>query len=358
VTLRINNKDILAEEGSTILETARVAGIDIPTLCHNDDLEHYTSCMVCLVRDNATGKFIPSCSSRIQEGMDIETDSEKVIQIRKKSVELLLSEHRADCEAPCRIVCPAGYNIPLMNRLLAEEKYTEARALSLRQTGSTEIWCYNCQGYCVNACKRKKLDTPVSIRNLQIFISGDDRQHTGSTDKPAKPEKKDKRFNSLAGKITESELKEWLKESIDNVNRYSDITNDKHASDESKACMHCDCRAAGGCDLRSIADRMSLKNISGKLINGEAIKKINRKTNLIFENAKCIKCGLCVRLCEKYGEEPALCFINRGFISILSEPLSYGFEEVLIKRTKEVIDICPTGALAWFKTDPTVESDQ
>jgi uncharacterized Fe-S cluster protein YjdI len=244
-----------------------------------------------------------------------------------------------------------------MNRLLAEAEYEKARALSEKQSGSSTLWCFYCQGYCVNACKRKKLDIPVSIRNLQIFISGKDQAQANEINKPLKPEKKDKRFNSLAGKVSEEELKEWLKESIDNLNRHNEITSVIKAQEESTACMHCDCRAVDNCELRSVAERFSLKNVSGKLINGEAVKKINRKTNLIFENAKCIKCGLCVRLCEKDGEEPALCFINRGFISILSEPLSYGFEEVLLNQTKEVIDICPTGALAWFKTDPSDEAD-
>jgi formate dehydrogenase major subunit len=68
----------------------------------------------------------------------------------------------------------------------------------------------------------------------------------------------------------------------------------------------------------------------------------------VFENAKCIKCGLCVRLCEASGEEPALCFINRGFISIISEPLTEDFNNILKTKTQEVIDICPTGALSKF----------
>jgi NADH dehydrogenase/NADH:ubiquinone oxidoreductase subunit G len=56
-----------------------------------------------------------------------------------------------------------------------------------------------------------------------------------------------------------------------------------------------------------------------------------------------------VRLCENSGEEPALCFINRGFISIISEPLTEEFDEILKTKSREVIDICPTGALSQFK---------
>jgi formate dehydrogenase major subunit len=110
--------------------------------------------------------------------------------------------------------------------------------------------------------------------------------------------------------------------------------------------MHCDCRAAGSCRLRDIANEFSVKDPKGKIVNSPAQKKINKNTGLIFENAKCIKCGLCVRLCEQLNEEPALCFINRGFVSIISEPLTADFNDVLLTGYKEVVEICPTGALS------------
>ncbi|HSL86596.1 MAG TPA: 2Fe-2S iron-sulfur cluster-binding protein, partial [Bacteroidales bacterium] len=112
--IKIDNTEYEVSEGSTILEASRKAGIRIPTLCHKDGVSHYTSCMVCMVKDRRSGNFTPSCSALVQDGMDIVTTGEDITVIRKKAVELLLAEHRAECEAPCRIVCPAGYNIPLM----------------------------------------------------------------------------------------------------------------------------------------------------------------------------------------------------------------------------------------------------
>ncbi|MGD0581671.1 MAG: 2Fe-2S iron-sulfur cluster-binding protein [Bacteroidales bacterium] len=356
VNLKLDNRELTALDGMTILDLAKREGIYIPTLCHSDQVEHYTSCMVCLVKEKKSGKFLASCSARVLEGMDIETGIPDVISLRRRSVELLLSEHRADCEAPCRIVCPAGYNIPLMNRLLAAGNPEKARTISREQVNSEKLWCFTCPGYCQNACKRKKIDRPISIKNLQIFISGNNYP-VPTTDPPAKPEKRRKQFSSLTGKVSESELKEWLKETDDKILRYSTITDDDVAASEASACMHCDCRASENCSLRELADEMTIKDPRGKIINGEAVKKINRKTNLIFENAKCIKCGLCVRICEESPAEPALCFLYRGFVSILSEPLTLGFEEVLLSKTKECIEICPTGALSWFKTDPADEID-
>jgi len=95
-----------------------------------------------------------------------------------------------------------------------------------------------------------------------------------------------------------------------------------------------------------VADEFSIKDPRGKIVNSPIEKKININTGLVFENAKCIKCGLCVRLCEDSKDEPALCFINRGFVSIISEPLTEDFNNILKSKTKEVIDICPTGALS------------
>jgi NADH dehydrogenase/NADH:ubiquinone oxidoreductase subunit G len=93
----------------------------------------------------------------------------------------------------------------------------------------------------------------------------------------------------------------------------------------------------------------SIKDKGGKVVNAPATKKINLQTGLIFENAKCIKCGLCVRVCEDSNEEPALCFINRGFISIISEPLTGDFVNIKSLTADKCIEVCPTGALSRFK---------
>jgi predicted molibdopterin-dependent oxidoreductase YjgC len=313
-----------------------------------------------MVKDKLTGNFLPSCSALVQDGMDIECSSEDVINLRRKAVELLLSEHRAECEAPCKVVCPAGYNIPLMNRLLAAKDYSGAVSLSITQIGSNEFLCINCPGYCENACRRKKVDTPVSIRNIQIFISQQKKpenyNHNANNILPVenkvKPEKPSKVFNSHIGRLEDGELKEWQKECKEVVQRVREISDSNSAANESESCMHCDCRAVNNCRLRDIARELSIKDPRGKIINSPIQKKININTGLIFENAKCIKCGLCVRLCEDLKEEPALCFITRGFISIISEPLTEDFNNILKTRSKEVIDICPTGALS-MKNPPT-----
>jgi predicted molibdopterin-dependent oxidoreductase YjgC len=346
--LKIDNIEINAHEGETILEVAARTGISIPVMCHRDGIEHYSSCMVCIVREKKSGSFIPSCSALVSEGMEIDASGVEVLSIRKIAVELLLSEHRAECEAPCRVVCPAGYNIPKMNRFLASGKISEAIELALSEITTPEIKCTTCPGYCENACRRKKVDTPISIRNIQLFVAKNIEGDNYSDGAEVRNELK-KRFSSRIGRLYDSELREWLKECTDTGARFRDIDDFQSAGSEAQSCMHCDCRAANDCALREIAQEFSIKDPVGKLINAPITKKINQKNGLIFENAKCIKCGLCVRVCEDSMDEPALCFINRGFVSIISEPLTVEFDNTLTTQAEKCIEICPTGALSRFK---------
>ena len=361
VKLRIENTEFEAPEGSTILDVAIGAGFKIPTLCHKKDMPHYSSCMVCMVRDNKTNNFIPSCSALVQEGMDIDIFGVEVISLRRKALEMLFAEHRAECEAPCRVVCPAGYNIPAMNRLITEHDLKGATELCKTEIKSSEILCTDCPGYCENACRRKKVDLSVSIRNLKLFIAlqiiksvpdrivADDRIEKTDHETSGKLNRADRPFTSRIGKLESSELQEWLKECGKAVTRNREISDINSASCESQSCMHCDCRAIDNCRLRELAQDHKIKDKAEKLINSPIVKKINQNTGLIFENAKCIKCGLCVRLCEDSKEEPGLCFINRGFVSIISEPITEDFNNILKSKSNEVIEICPTGALSKFK---------
>ena len=364
--IRIDNTGYEVPEGTTILEAAGKAGKEIPTLCHKDGVPHYTSCMVCMIKDRHTDKFLPSCSALVQDGMDIVTSGDEVTEIRKKAVTLLLTEHRAECEAPCRIVCPAGLNIPLMNRHLSAGDIKAASELSRSELTAEEFRCITCPGYCENACRRKKTDTPVSIRNIQLFIylsiSGDktiqspDKQQSEKTEKSTKaidPGHVRNRFSSRTGKLEEAEMLEWLKECEPGVPRHREITSFDVAGEEAKSCMHCDCRAAGDCRLRDLAEHMAVKDPRGKITGSPITKKINHQTGLIFESAKCVKCALCVRICEDSTDDPALCFLHRGFVTVLSEPVTESFENVLRKQADAVIKICPTGALSYLRNART-----
>ena len=107
----VNGKEIEVSGQQPLIEELRKIGYDVPSLCYSSDDAHQASCMVCMVKNVANGQMIPSCSTFPQEGMSIETDTEEVLSLRKMSLELLLSDHRADCEAPCTIVSSSGIDV-------------------------------------------------------------------------------------------------------------------------------------------------------------------------------------------------------------------------------------------------------
>jgi ferredoxin/siroheme synthase (precorrin-2 oxidase/ferrochelatase) len=167
--ITINNKTFTVKNGITILEAANQVGVEIPTMCHRDGLEHFTSCMVCMVKDVSSGKLLPACSYQITDGMVIDTKGEEVRQARNMALELLLSEHVGDCEAPCTIACPAHMNIPQMNRFLAAGKVKEAAEVVEKDIALPAILGRICPAPCEGVCKRKPIDAPVGICLLKQY---------------------------------------------------------------------------------------------------------------------------------------------------------------------------------------------
>jgi ferredoxin len=347
--IKIDGRQLESLEGETLLSVARRSGISIPALCFREGMEHFSSCMVCMVRDMRSGAFIPSCSAQVRDGMEIDASSDEVIRLRKKSVELLLSEHRAECEAPCHVVCPAGYDIPVMNRLLIDGNIKAAIELAIAETGNKVLHCFECKAYCENACRRKKIDQPVSIRNIKIFVYNNSGITPAESSGSEPLTEKKKIFSSRIGRLDDEELKEWIRESVTDTPRFREISDFRMAGAEAGSCMHCDCRASSDCRLRDLAQELGLKDPTGKVINSPVQKKINYQTGLIFENAKCIKCGLCVRVCEDSTTEPALCFLHRGFVSVISEPIGMEFDDILATQAEKCIEVCPTGALGQYR---------
>ena len=174
IKLKIDNIAYTTQEGTPVIEAARAAGKDIPSMCFREGKEHITSCMVCLVKDSKTGRLFPSCSVKATEGMEIITLDDEIHEARKTALELLLSEHVGDCEAPCQITCPAHMNIPLMNRLLAAGNFEEALKVVKRDIALPAVFGRICPAPCEGACHRKTLDEAVSICLLKRYAGDQD----------------------------------------------------------------------------------------------------------------------------------------------------------------------------------------
>jgi len=97
VQITINGQEIAAQAGQTILQAAREAGVDIPTLCEHPQLEPIGACRICLVEVERQRALQPACTFKISEGMVVHTESEKAVAARKFVLELLFSERNHYC---------------------------------------------------------------------------------------------------------------------------------------------------------------------------------------------------------------------------------------------------------------------
>jgi NADH dehydrogenase/NADH:ubiquinone oxidoreductase subunit G len=91
VNIQINGKSVQAPRGVTVLEASRAAGVNIPTLCHDDRLEPYGACRMCMVEVQRKGRtrLVASCLFPVEEGLVVKTETEKTTRIRKMIIELL-----------------------------------------------------------------------------------------------------------------------------------------------------------------------------------------------------------------------------------------------------------------------------
>jgi len=518
ISLTINNTEITAEHGETILQAAEKLSIDIPTMCYLNDLNPFTSCMVCVVADTSADQLLPACSTPVANGMVIETDSDTVKKARKDTLDLLLSEHVGNCEAPCLRTCPAYMNIPLMIKQIKEEDFASAIRTVKKDIALPAVLGRICPAPCERGCNRKYHDTTLSICLLKRFVADVDLE-SGSPYQPAeKPasgkkvaivgagpaglasayylaqeghtchifdqndepggllkygvsdEKLDKkvlyaeidliraydqikfymnhvlgtdssikelndsydaiiiatgtivaetkgfegldgtkkglminrntfetnmsgifaggnalaegrmairslahgkfmaisvdqfltnqpvtgyyrRFNSVIGRLAIEEAGELLQLASE-INQiapdddHSDGLSASNAIQESTRCFRCDCRKPESCKLRIYADEYGANQHRFKTSKRKPLKLLTEHPDILFEPGKCIKCGLCVQISEKRGEELGFTFSNRGYDAQVIVPFQNSIKSISKSTALECVTACPTGALA------------
>jgi thioredoxin reductase/ferredoxin len=513
VKLKIDNREVEAQQGTVLMEVIRETGEEVPSMCYLKGEAHFASCMVCAVKDRKSGRIFPSCSREVEEGMDIINGDEEVWQARKMALELLLSEHVGDCEAPCQVTCPAHMDIPLMNRLLAGGEFSEALRVVKKDIALPSVLGRICPAPCEGACRRKSLDQPVSICLLKRYagdhgleqdtpwippkekdsgrqvtvigagpaglaaawhlalkghrvsvvdrnniaggslckevpgeelpaavlqkevdlirttgvefilgeqvdagkfeelsgnsdavvvavgkgdsgvsdwglpmhpkgVTADERTYrvgethlfvVGSALKPSRmairalgqgkeaafsvdqflsgqPVSGEKfMFNSRFGKLVPAEFGEYLKESaVGNRLEPKDKARGLEAGqvmEEAARCLHCDCRDMEKCRLRAYSDLYSASQKRFRSDERVLCRKMDQHDLVIHEPSKCIKCGICVRITEKYGEQFGFTFIGRGFDVVVGIPFDEPLDKGLRKAAAEVAEACPTGAI-------------
>lgn len=276
--------------------------------------------MVCTVKDLVSGQMIPSCVTRVQEGMSIDTSSDEVVRQRRIALELLLSDHRADCEAPCTIVCPHKLDVEQFLGAYDEGNMEQARAI-LRRTfpDLPKVACDDgCKAPCEKACRRGSVDKAVEIRKIIREVA--EMEHLAEMEaEESKAVLGQEEFFSRVGIFTESEKKR-LQQSIDTPSH----------------CMHCACDGRADCRLRAYAKAAGIKRSSYGLTTKQAVKMtICVGERLRYEPAKCIRCGLCV-----YNSDNGFTFVGRGFDMQVVIP-----DANKQNVSEELAALCPTGAL-------------
>ncbi|MBP5323389.1 MAG: PQQ-binding-like beta-propeller repeat protein [Bacteroidaceae bacterium] len=341
----VNSQPLDISSNRPLIEELREAGISVPSMCYAKGYQHEPSCMVCMVKDVTSGQMIPSCSTLPYEGMRIETDSDEVYALRRLSLELLLSDHRADCEGPCSIVCPQG--IDVAQAILHYDRDEIAQAKTLLEGTS----CEGCKAPCEKACRRRTVDNAVNIRSILDEIrnfsdTGKEEKEASSVEHQTSRDvqstaqnvnqiSKDDKSESPTVLVSPTKRKEQFFSRIGSFSE-SEKQRMREAYKQPSRCLHCSCEGRTKCKLRSLATEAGIKlpkyGVQSSLPFKEQIRVTN---NLVFEPAKCIRCGLCV-----YNTDDGFTFERRGFDMQVIIP-----EESKKHVDERIADICPTGAL-------------
>ncbi len=174
IKLTINGKECVGQKGQTILQIAEQNGIDIPTLCHNENVKHYGACGICVVEAANSPKLMRSCSTMAADGMVINTETPRVVQARKIALELLMSDHDGDCRGPCMLNCPAGTDCQLYVKKIAQGDYHGAVETIKEKLPLPASIGRVCPHPCETACRRKMVEEPISIAFLKAFAADKD----------------------------------------------------------------------------------------------------------------------------------------------------------------------------------------
>ena len=170
VELKINGQTVKARAGQTVLQVVREQKLDeIPTLCYDPKLEYFGSCFLCVVEVKGARGLVPSCTTRIRDGMEVTTRNERITNARKTALELLLSDHFADCTCPGQRACPAGVDVQGYLGLAKLGYYEDALRL-IKERNPLPIVCGRiCVRKCEVKCRRNEVDKPVGINYVKRF---------------------------------------------------------------------------------------------------------------------------------------------------------------------------------------------
>jgi NADH-quinone oxidoreductase subunit G len=187
VNIKINGKALQVKEGTTILDAAKEAGYNIPTLCWMKDYSDIGACRVCVVEIDDNKTLAASCNTVVQEGMDIKTNSPRVVEARRENIKLMLSQHNVTCPT-----CERNINCALQdlaNKYAVSSDNEIPKMLPINEWDTTlplireEDKCIKCYR-CVQVCEKIQsigvwdmvgtgANTTVGVKNNVPFNQSD-----------------------------------------------------------------------------------------------------------------------------------------------------------------------------------------
>jgi formate dehydrogenase major subunit len=184
VHVTIDGREINVPADWTVLDAAREAGVEIPTLCYHPELKPFNSCLLCVVEIEGGGRPALACGTQVRDGMVITSRSDLIKETRRIALELLLSEHCGDCFGPCHLTCPANCDIPGFVHAIARGDHAEANRIIKRDIPLPVALGCVCPAPCEEECRRNRLEDPLAIRVLKRFAGEQDLK----SDQPYLPE--------------------------------------------------------------------------------------------------------------------------------------------------------------------------
>ena len=154
INLKINGMNVTAKEGVTVLEAARSAGIKIPTLCYLKDINEIGACRLCVVEVKGAERLCAACNTVVAEGMEVLTNSPRVIAARRTNLALILSKHDSHCTTCVRSgTCllqdlSREFNMGKIPFAQSESDLPWDETLPLIRTQSKCVQCMRCVNVC------------------------------------------------------------------------------------------------------------------------------------------------------------------------------------------------------------------
>ncbi|MEO8526857.1 MAG: 2Fe-2S iron-sulfur cluster-binding protein, partial [Caldimonas sp.] len=183
ITLEIDGAPVTVAAGTSVMRAAVEAGVKVPKLCATDSLEAFGSCRLCLVEIEGKKGYPASCTTPVEPGMKVKTQSPKLQELRKGVMELYISDHPLDC-----LTCPANGDCELQDmagvvglrnvRYGVGDQYGGAHHLNAKKDESNPYFTFDASkcivcSRCVRACEETQGTFALTIggRGFESHVS-------------------------------------------------------------------------------------------------------------------------------------------------------------------------------------------